>query len=180
MPGDSVWFSYLNKPTPKYAVAAVANYNSFDISLHVPVSELREVRVIPRNYKMDSLQNRKDYAKVFDYRKPGISINRAPYSGQPGVGIDLNQLIGMFQFKKNRRMLAFQQRLITEEQEKFIDHRFTKALVRKITNTTGERQADFMKKYRPSYEFLTIASDYELAEYIKLAWENYLQRLKGF
>lgn len=180
LPKDSIWFSYLNKSTPKYAVATIGNYGNFDISLHVPVTELREVRVLPRNYKIDSLQNRIDYAKVFDYRKPGLRINSAPYSGQPGVGLDLNELIGMFQFRKNKRMLAFQQRLITEEQEKYIDHRFSKALVKKITGATGKTQDDFMKRYRPSYEFVTSASDYDLAEYIKLAYENYEMRIKGF
>ncbi|MEP6726593.1 MAG: hypothetical protein ABJC98_12275, partial [Bacteroidota bacterium] len=34
---DSIWFSYLNKPTPKFAVSAINIFNGFDIALHVPV-----------------------------------------------------------------------------------------------------------------------------------------------
>jgi len=175
---DSIWFSYLNKPTPKFAVAAINKFNGFDISLHVPVTELREVKVVPRNYKRDSIQNRLDYAKAFDFHKPGISLSN-PSSGSFGVGLDLDAFINMFNFRKNRRMAHFQQRLIKEEQDKFIDHRFTKPLVRKITRLTGAEQDDFMKKYRPSLEFTSTSTDYEFAEYIKLAWQEY-ERKKGF
>jgi len=175
---DSIWFSYLNKPTPKFAVAAINKFNGFDISLHVPITELKEVRVIPRNYKRDSIQNRLDYAKAFDFHKPGISLSN-PSSGSFGVGLDLDAFINMFNFRKNRRMAHFQQRLIQEEQDKFIDHRFTKPLVRKITRLTGAEQDDFMKKYRPSLDFTRDATDYEFAEYIKLAWQEY-ERKKGF
>jgi hypothetical protein len=170
---DSIWFSYLNKPTPKFAVADINKFNGFDISLHVPVTELREVKIIPRSYKRDSIQNRIDYAKAFDFQKPGISLSN-PSSGAFGVGLDLDAFINMFNFRKNRRMAHFQQRLIQEEQDKFIDHRFTKALVRKITRFSGTVQDDFMKVYRPSLEFTSTATDYEFAEYIKLAGQEYI------
>jgi len=175
---DSIWFSYLNKPTPKFAVSAINQFNGFDISLHVPITELKEVKVMPRNYKRDSIQNRLDYAKAFDFHKPGISLSN-PSSGAFGVGLDLDAFINMFNFRKNRRMAHFQQRLIQEEQDKFIDHRFTKALVRRITKLSGAEQDDFMKRYRPSLEFTSTATDYEFAEYIKLAWQEY-ERKKGF
>ena len=76
-------------------------------------------------------------------------------------------------------MLAFQRRLIQEEEDKYIDHRFTKPLVRKITGLTGTGPVmdDFMKKYRPSYEFAVVATDYEFAEYIQLAWVQYKTRM---
>jgi hypothetical protein len=175
---DSIWFSYLNKPTPRFAVAAINKFNGFDISLHIPITELKEVKVMPRNYKRDSIQNRLDYAKAFDFHKPGISLSN-PSSGAFGVGLDLDAFINMFNFRKNRRMAHFQQRLIQEEQDKYIDHRFTRALVRKITKLSGPEEDDFMKKYRPSLEFTGNSTDYEFAEYIKLAWQEY-ERKKGF
>ncbi len=176
---DSIWFSYLNKPTPKFAVSAINKFNGFDISLHVPITELKEVKITPRNYKRDSIQNRLDYAKAFDFHKPGFALSDPPSSAF-GVGLDLDAFINMFNFRRNRRMAHFQQRLIQEEQDKFIDHRFTKALVRRITQLTGEEQEDFMKKYRPSLEFTSNSTDYEFDEYIKLAWQEYEHRKKGF
>ena len=175
---DSIWFSYLNKPTPKFAVSAINSFNGFDISLHVPVTELKGVKIRPRDYKRDSIQNRIDYAKAFEFKKPGISLSN-PNSGAFGVGLDLDAFINMFNFRRNRRMAHFRDRLVQEEKDKFIDHRFTKALVKKITQLSGAEQDDFMKKYRPSLEFTSTATDYEFAEYVKLAWQEY-ERRKGF
>jgi hypothetical protein len=171
---DSIWFSYLNKPTPKFPVASIANTNAFDISLHVPITELREVRVKPRDYKQDSIQNRLTYAKAFEFQKPGVRLSSP--AGGFGVGLDLDQLINMFNFKRNRRMLAFQRRLIQEEEDKAIDHRFTKAFVKKVTHLYGSDLDSFMVAYRPSYNFTMTVTDYEFAEYIKLAWIEFIQR----
>jgi hypothetical protein len=171
---DSIWFSYLNKPTPRFAVSAIVNPNAFDISLHVPVTELKEVRVLPRNYRQDSLQNRLDYAKAFNYKKPGIKLDAPP--GGFGVGLDLDEFINMFNFRKNRRMAAFRDRLVREEEDKAIDHRFTRALIKKLTGLNELALDDFMKRYRPSYLFTVTASDYEFGEYIQLAYEQFRGR----
>lgn len=64
-------------------------------------------------------------------------------------------------------MLRFQERLIEQEQEKFVDHRFNKQLVRRLTNLANEKLDSFMVIYRPSYQFTLLASDYELQSYIK-------------
>ncbi len=175
---DSLWFSYLNKPTVHYSVKLIPNRENFEIALHVYPTTLKEVHFMPKNYRMDSLQNREDYAKAFNFEKPGIgsSLNMGP-SG--GVGLDLDAFISMFQFKKNRRMLAFQERLLYEEAEKYIDHRFNRALVIRLTGLRGLDLDLFMKRYRPDIEFTRTSSDYEFQQYIKQSFFNY-QRLRKF
>jgi CarboxypepD_reg-like domain len=169
---DSIYFSYLTRATMKYAVSSINVFNNFDIALHVPVTELKEVRVMPRNYKIDSIQNRKDYARVFNFQKPGLNIT-TPASGAMGVGLDLDELINVFRFKRNRSMLGFQRRLLQEEQDKFIDHRFTKPLVRRLTRLTSPAIDTFMLHYRPTYEFTQFASDYEFGFYILQSFRKY-------
>ncbi|HXB91038.1 MAG TPA: carboxypeptidase-like regulatory domain-containing protein [Puia sp.] len=171
---DSIYFSYLGKATARYPVAGMNLSGEFDIALHVDPVELKEVRVMPRNYRMDSLQNRKDYAKIFNFKKPGFKINDVGNAGVGlGVGIDLDELINMFRFQRTRRILAFQHRLLDEEQDKFIDYRFSPSVVLKITHLTGDELDTFMIRYRPSYEFCKKSTDYDLYDYIKLAFQEY-------
>jgi len=170
-PDDSISFSYLGRSTVKYPVSSINPATGFDIALHVNPTELKEVRVAPRDYHLDSLRNRQEYERVFDFRKPGFALT-SPTSGS-GVGIDLDALINMFRFDRNRRMLAFQRRLIEEEQDKFIDHRFTRGLVKKITHLDGDLIDTFMVRFRPSYEFTQASTDYEFQEYIKLAYNQF-------
>jgi len=169
---DSITFSYLGRTTAKYPVTEINKSASFDIALHVNPTELNEIRIGPKNYRLDSMQNRKDYANVFNYKKPGLAITE-PSAGSLGVGLDLDALINMFRFARNRRMLAFQRRLVEEEHDKFIDHRFNRSIVKKITHLEGDDLDTFMVHYRPSYEFTVISSDYEFYDYIKLAYKEY-------
>jgi hypothetical protein len=173
---DSIWFSYLNKPTVKFPVLGIANTMSFDISLHVNIPTLKEVRIKPRNYKMDSLQNRTDYAKIFNYRKPGLQAVTPVYGG--AAGFDLDEIINMFRTKRNRSMASFQKRLLLEEQEKFVDHRFSKALVRRLTQLEGAELDSFMQLYRPSYTFTKTAGDYDFQYYIKAAFFRFKRGLR--
>jgi plasmid maintenance system killer protein len=166
---DSIWFSYLNKPTIKFPVLKMSSPLSFDISLQVNIPTLKEVKVRPRNYKQDSIQNRIDYAKIFNYQKPKLR----PVGAGTGVGFDLDEIINMFRFRRNRSMASFQKRLLIDEEDRFIDHRFNKALVRRLTLLEGTELDSFMLIYRPSYTFTKMAGEYEFQYYIKTAFFRY-------
>ena len=169
---DSVWFSYLGKATPKYPVLKIADVMQFDIALRLKSDVMKEVRIKTRNYKEDSLQNRKDYAKAFNFRRPSFETMTSVTSS--GVGFDVQEIIRLFQFRKNRSMERFRERLEQEERDKAIDHRFTKGLVRRLTGIVKEEElTDFMKKYRPTLEFITGTSDYDFQFFIKIAYEEY-------
>jgi len=170
---DSIYFSYLNKPTPKFAVAGITNTMGFDISILRRVGELPNVFVKQRNYRKDSIQNREDYARIFNYRKPGLRFSTDPTPGGIGAGIDINELINVFRFRKNRSMLAFQDRLIKQEQDKFIDYRFSKGLVRKLTKLDTPDLEDFMKEFRPTYEMAVGYNDLELGQFMIEAFKYY-------
>lgn len=169
---DSIWFSYLGKPTPKFAVVSISNIQNFEVALHVNIADLKQVVVMPRNYRMDSIQNRKDYAKAFNFRRPNLeSLTSISPSG--GVGLDINEFIRMFQFRRNRRMENFQERLLREEIEKYIDHRFSRPLVIKITQLRGAELDTFMRWYRPTLDFVESSTDYEFQSYIKKCYLSY-------
>lgn len=166
---DSIWFSYLGKPTPKYPVLKIADINQFDIALRLKSDVMKEVRIKSRNYREDSIQNRKDYAKVFNFRRPNVASMTS--IGPTGAGIDLDELIRVFQFRKNKSMEKFRERLEEQERQKFIDHRFNKALVKRLTGLDGDALNVFMLKYRPSYAFALTATEYDFQMYIKKCFE---------
>ena len=168
---DSIFFSYLGKTTDTFPVKNINTFSNFDIALHVAPTVLRTVQVAPKNYHMDSLQNRQDYAKYFDYKKPKFKLSDG--TSGTGVGFDLDEIINMFRFDRNRRLAQFQKRLISDEHDKFVDHRFNKALVKRITHMNSPELDSFMVKYKPSYNFAKTASDYDFDEYIKLAAKEY-------
>ena len=172
---DSVWFSYLNKPTIKYAVTKIFDNSNFNIALHVNVPVLKEVIVKRRDYKLDSMRNRLDYAKAFEWEKPKLKAS-IPTDMGGAVGFDLNEIIRMFQFRKNKSSLAFRERLLQEEREKFIDHRFNKALVLRLTGLIGAERDSFMAWCRPTYEICLYTSDYDFQFFIKKCHEAYKLR----
>src|SRR5665647_816460 len=125
---DSLTFIYLNKPTSKFAVKQVKNIGSFDISLHVRVVEkfktMKEVKVYTKNFRQDSIENRQYYNKIFSYEKPGVATSINPGSGS--VGMDLDEFINIFRFKRNKQLRKMQDRLLEQEQENYIKYRFNK------------------------------------------------------
>lgn len=171
---DSVWFSYLGKATVKYAVARIHNSEQFDIALHINIPVLKEVIVKPRNYRLDSLQNRQDYARGFNFQRPDFESMTS--IGPHGAGIDINELIRLFQFRKNRSMASLRERLVQQERDKYIDYRFSKAVVQRLTGLTGAERDSFMLRCRPSYEFCLMTNDYQFQSYIKDCFENYRQQ----
>lgn len=175
---DSIWFSLIGKTTMKYAVDTISNLSGFDIMLHIKATQLPEVTVRNRYYRFDSIQNRNDYAKVFNFRKPSLQIiNNPTYNTTPGVtaGLDINEIINMFRFKRNRQILALQRRLLQQEQDAYVDHRFKKLFVIKLTGLSGAALDSFMVAYRPDYEFLLTLNDLEFGYYIERCFDLYKQ-----
>jgi hypothetical protein len=164
---DSISFYYANKPTQKFPVKSISNYNSFDISLQVRVFEkyklLKEVKIFTKNYRQDSSENRLSYSKIFDYQKPGLHSTYTP--GSP-PGLDIDELINIFRFKRNKMNLVFQKRLIEEEQDKYVNYKFNNTLIKRVTGLSGVLLDKYKLLYTPSYEFLIIATELEFYEYI--------------
>lgn len=171
---DSIWFSYLDKPTRRFPVLKIYDVNRFDIALQTYNQVLEEVKIKNRSYRMDSLQNRRDYAKVFDFRKPNLETMTS--IGPMGAGIDVQELIRLFQFRKNKSTLKFQERLLQQETDKFIDHRFNRGLVRRLTSLDGADLELFMTLYRPTYEFILASTEYGFQAWIKNSAEQFKNR----
>ncbi|WP_441574927.1 hypothetical protein [Chitinophaga sp. RAB17] len=162
---DSISFSYQGKATMKFAVKEINNNRPYDISLHVDTHVLPTVVVSTMrlgDYLSDSLKNREEYRKVFDYSPEYLSGG-----GTSGMGVGIN-LDALFSMKKIKRMENFRRFMEREEREKYIDHRFNKELVKKITGLTSPALEVFMKEYRPTYEMLlSFENEYQYYQFIQ-------------
>lgn len=154
------------RSTNRFPVRDIRYPEGFDISLQVTIADqyktLKEVIVIKKTYRQDSIENRARYQKIFNFEK-GISINSG---GIAGAGIDPNSLINLFRFRWRKSMTSLQNRLLAEEAEKFVGHRFHKELVKNLTGLEGEDLDHFMLVYRPSYEFTALTTEYQFYQYI--------------
>lgn len=164
---DSISFYYRGKSTIKFAVNSITDYTSFDISLRVRINAkyklLSGVTVFSNTYRHDSAENRMEYSKIFDYEKPGLHSSFEP--GGP-AGLDLDALVDMFKFRKRKENLAFQKRLIEDEQDRYVNYRFSPKVVHRITGLSGDTLKQYMKLYTPSYQFVVSSTLAEFYQYI--------------
>ena len=164
---DSIIFTYQGKSTVKFPVKDIKNYNAFDISIQAKVNQkyklLNPVTVYTDTYKLDSIENRQEYAKIFGDEKPGI---HSTYDPGGAAGLDLDALIGMFQFRKNKEQFAFKNRLLQEEEDRYIDYKFSSKTITRITGLTGDSLKAYKKLYRPDYYFVAHSTLAQFYQYI--------------
>lgn len=170
---DSISFSYLGRATQKFPVREIPVGYPFDMSLEVTVDSLPVAFVRSGNYRLDSLENRREYKNIFDYSSNYFSPTNTGRSGGVGIGLDIDMF---FSGAKTRRMEAFQQRLKDEEQDKYVDHRFTKAIVRRLSGLQSPALDTFMRQYRPSYDFIvSCETEYQFYKYI-VDWAKFFEK----
>ena len=67
-----------------------------------------------------------------------------------------------------------------QENEKYVNYRFNKNFVRRVTQIYGPALDSFMVKYRPSYEFAVNADELSFNRYLlnsSYAFKKYLQQM---
>jgi len=184
MPRDSIWFQFRDKLTHKYPTDTIKNPHSFEVQIYLPKNYVQTpkgylptVTVHSKNYYEDSLQFRQDYAKTFNYQKPGKALGESFGLGDNGgVAVDFDQIINLFRFGYNKRQQVYQKFALDIEQEKYISHRFTKKLVEQVTGLYDDARDEYMQACRPSYERLIKMNDAALVTYIKKTCAAYFHK----
>jgi hypothetical protein len=173
---DTIFFSYLQKQTVAFPVIDIRDTTSFNVSIDVVGPALMPVYVSHNNYYMDSILNRRENRENFDFQK-GIGLrNLRTMPGGKGVMAGVSLDFDLFFNGDTRKSKELMQRwLLEQEQDKYIDHRFSRIVVRKITGLDSANLAIFMKTYRPTYEFLqSFTTDWEYYQFIKDCSKSFL------
>jgi len=147
---DSIYFSWLGRVTDRFATKDIQPDQPFDLNLdETNVRSLPALLVNGRwDYVQDSLNNRELYQKVFGYEtKSGLQEKNVNQLGGVGLGWDLNN---MFNPSADSHTQALQQKLLENEQDQYINHKFNRALVKRITRLEPPALDSFMMDYRPS------------------------------
>ena len=119
------------------------------------------------------LETREDFKDI--YRKGNVSdiFTTGGGNGMGGAGLSIDALYNAVSREgKNARFL---QKIIDRDyKEAVIDYRYTPALVQQATGLTGLKLKDFMQHYRPTYNLVLVANDYEMIRFIQGAYQRYL------
>lgn len=153
--GELIEFSCIGYQTARVRIHSEKEPVYYRIYLEKTPIQLREVDIRGKalDFKKDSIRFRETYDLVL--RKPRKQ------------DIDMRSMPLAMLSRKNRQEWAFQAMYEAWEEQKYIDFTFNERLVSRITYLKGEELSEFMRRYRPSYQFLREASDYEYLSYIK-------------
>ncbi len=125
-------------------------------TLNSPAKQLIEIK---ENYK--DIYRKGNVSDIFSF-------------GNGGAGLSIDALYNALSREgKNARKL---QKIIDRDyKETVINYRYTPLLVQQATGLSGLKLRDFMQQYRPSYNFILVANDYELVRFIQVSYQQYLK-----
>jgi hypothetical protein len=159
--GDTVLFTSAGYKPDTVIVSAYMLSEPFDIYMEPHMEYLATVQVgALSNYQMDSLERWKDY----DWLAPKSKIKLVDKQRHgDGLGISFSPQLKTDEDKQKARL---KKRLDQEEQEFYIDFRFSKEYVVRLTHFQGDSLEQFMKTYRPAYAFCRDASTLDMLLYV--------------
>jgi len=138
-----------------------------NILLHDQKQTLHEVTIRSTTLSPKDIfeQNKQEYKDIYwkgDYSHMfGVSIGT-----MPGVALNIDKLYSLLS-KQGKDARKMQHTLTRDYHDDVVDHHFTKTLVSNITGYDGAKLDTFMMRYRPTYEFIIKASDYDVMQYVK-------------
>ncbi|ACU57866.1 carboxypeptidase-like regulatory domain-containing protein [Chitinophaga pinensis] len=166
MPGDTLEFSMLGYYKKDINVPTTSMF--INVYMTRQVIGLTEHKVIGKDHTKDSLATREEYGKYFNYHKPGAVDVLKTLPSNP-----ITALTYLVPSKTRKRKEHFQEQLVYWEKEKYIDDRYSPELVERMTKLSGDELDTFMLRYRPGYQFLKEATDYDLMLFIKENFKHY-------
>jgi hypothetical protein len=171
-PGDHIAFSSVGYMADTVTVTASLLTAEYTVYLDVRAQTLQAVRVGEfSNYQLDSMDRRKEYAWVYDHdNTPHLAKDR---QGSDGVGVTLNIFRNSGSAAHQR--VNLKKRLEKEEQDYYVDSRYNKDYVAKMTHLKGDSLFQFMRRYRPSYDYCRKAATVDILVYISDSYKQYMK-----
>lgn len=172
--GHTIIFSAIGYRPDTLLVAYYMLSNGYDITLEPATGTLSAITVYSYDrFRRDSLQRHSDYNFILDQKN--TLINR--HTASKGFGITVSPFSYFSADQKAQRKLK--KRLKEQEKESFIDSRFSKQFVQRITGLSPSSLKLFMTLYRPSYIFCRKSGEDEMILYISKSLQLFKERKPG-
>lgn len=143
--------------------------NGYEVFLTPNMVELPSVRVGEQsNYQLDSIKRKEEYAWLDQVHRVKLAGGK---TFSDGVGISFSPLSYFYRPEAQRRKLR--RRLKEEEIDYYIDSRFPRPYVARVTGLQGDSLQIFMYRYRPTYKFCRKASNEDMLFYINDCLKKY-------
>lgn len=167
--GDTLEYSLLGFRKVQVIINEETGTPIHDIHLYPESMSLEQVQVVGRrNRQKDSIELRREYSHIFDYKPPGVLDYGAMALSSP-----ITFFAKLFNFKGRKRNKQFRNTLHFYEQQRFIESRIPYGLVTQLTGLEGEERALFYNKYLRDYEFVKYASQYDIYQRIEQSFKEY-------
>ena len=155
--GDEITYSCIGyrkeqRIKPKSVLIATVNVDMEPVEY-----QLQEVRLQPgllTRYQRDSIERKVTYKSVLERRPPSPVMS------------PVSAIADKFS-KKSQRAYQFQKDFANSELQKFIDTRYTPALVSSVNNISGDTVAWFMYYHPMPYDFARAATNLELKMWVR-------------
>jgi len=170
-PGDTLIFSSAgyNRDTTIVSAWMFKEPDGYLVYLQPNVVALTAVQVDEEsNYRMDSIKRKEEYAWLDQVHRVKLAGGK---TFSDGVGVSFSPISYFHRQEAQRRKLR--KRLAREEKDYYIDYKFPRALVARVTRLQGDSLWMFMNKYRPDYAFCRKASGEDMLLYINDQLKKY-------
>jgi len=175
-PGDTLLFSSAGY-SPDTAIVnnwMFAETDGYQVFLKPNLVELPSFRVGEEsNYQLDSLKRKEEYAWLDEVHRVKLAGGK---TFSDGVGISFSPINYFHRQEAQRRKLR--KRLAQGEKDYYIDYKFPRAYVARVTRLRGDSLQQFMVRYRPAYSFCRKASGEDILLYINDRLKKYRNGLK--
>lgn len=163
--GDLLVFTYVGYERKTIECTNWKQFEKLRVGMLPKTTFLKPVTILKglTEYQKDSASRADLYKGIFQYEQSKSAFT------------PITSIYQKFS-KKHKNLRKHQGQILTIEQEKFIDTRYTPDLVHALTKLQGDELASFMNQYPMAYDYSRVASELEIKMWIKYNFQDYIKK----
>jgi hypothetical protein len=170
-PGDRVIFSNVGYRSDTLIITTEMLSGDYPINMEPKAQTLQAVRVGElSNYQLDSMARRQEYAWIYDHGEQKLVEKE-----RKGDGVGINLAIFRHSSSIDKQREGLKKRLMQEEKDDYIEYRYSRDYVAKLTHLQGDSLFRFMRDFRPTYEYCRKAATVDILVFINDSFKKFMK-----